>query len=493
MLLSRRGMTTNELFQKVLTRAPAADAHGPSASRPLAQAVLILLATACGGPAGNAPPPASDGGMGGDVASSMPDAAASADVGGDARLDTGADAGSDVRSDTGPDSPSGDASPDVVLHDGGGGSEGGGGADASVPDSGSDAGTTFLALTGTDSLGNAMGYIYAKDSSGTMSWSAASTLVSRASLGGVTVLPSGQAVAAFIQTTEPDDDTYVASEVWSGGWGAGDWLGEAFGTTPSSMGIPVPSPTGAAVAHLDFEGSTEPSQVMFAEFDPASSTWSTDGPSLPIPSAMVPAVAITSGGDPVLLTALYGNYSWSERSGTTWSTPAAIAGAPPFLLSDIYYYGVSVATQVGGDQILAVFLTGSGLDFSLESATFSSGTWSSPVIFESGFQEYDESAPFSLAALPDGRIALAFAGSAGLEVGFWNGTSWGVFQSVGYDGVTSLSLAPGATGAILDLAFVQGINTIVHARLTDEATWTWSETVVDSFELYSTVSLAEGP
>jgi len=58
----------------------------------------------------------------------------------------------------------------------------------------------------------------------------------------------------------------------------------------------------------------------------------------------------------------------------------------------------------------------------------------------------------------------------------------------------AISLARGAIGAELDLAYLDVGNHLQHTRLTDEAGWTWSTPVaVDASTTYSAVWIAAGP
>jgi hypothetical protein len=104
--------------------------------------------------------------------------------------------------------------------------------------------------------------------------------------------------------------------------------------------------------------------------------------------------------------------------------------------------------------------------------------------------------PPSLAALADGRLALAYmnATSAKIDVGFFDGTSWSAFTPV--PGIApsqffAPAIAGGIVGDVLELVYIDANETLQHVRLTNEAAWTWSAPVaVDSANAYAEVYLA---
>jgi hypothetical protein len=106
----------------------------------------------------------------------------------------------------------------------------------------------------------------------------------------------------------------------------------------------------------------------------------------------------------------------------------------------------------------------------------------------------------SIAALPDGRAALAYATAAnGINVGFFDGTAWSAFRAVpgatfGAAQFGPVSVARGVDGAVLELAFLDTDLHVRHTRLTDEASWTWSAPVmVGDASSHTRVWIATGP
>jgi hypothetical protein len=108
----------------------------------------------------------------------------------------------------------------------------------------------------------------------------------------------------------------------------------------------------------------------------------------------------------------------------------------------------------------------------------------------------------SVAALPDGRIALAYATAASaVNVGFFDGTAWGAFSAVPSAApmgtFAPVSIAAGSTGAVVELAYIDQNYYLRHTRLTSEssdAAWTWTApVVVDSTQSYGSVWIASSP
>jgi hypothetical protein len=218
----------------------------------------------------------------------------------------------------------------------------------------------------------------------------------------------------------------------------------------------------------------------------------------------VPTVALTAAGDPLIVTGTAaGTYTWSLRTGSTWSAPTAIAGVvPPTSGAVGPGPGVRAVARVGVDQIVAVFVAGAAAGSNYQAATFSAGAWSSLTPLSTHVDYNSLYAQFALAALPDGRVAFAHEdGSQNVDVSFWNGTAWSAEKAIpsGYNaqtGYQGVAIAPGVGGAALEVVFIDRDQAVQHWRLLDEAKWTWSTLGYVDGDIshgYSFVSIAAAP
>jgi hypothetical protein len=219
-------------------------------------------------------------------------------------------------------------------------------------------------------------------------------------------------------------------------------------------------------------------------FTNATSTWTTQSTGAPMnyPNGIAASVVTGSGTPVVIIPNLQSAYTYTINSdGGAWSTATPVSGIPvggttPF---------VSAALRAGVDEILAVFsVNDTGLTSSLQWAKYSGGAWTAGSVFATGVYTSMSyvGTPVSLAALPDGRVAVAYFQQAGtIQIGFFDGTSWGTPKTI--PGVTAsvawgpLSIAPGVAGAVLEVAYV-GSSGVEHVRLSNEASWTWTSPVV---------------
>jgi hypothetical protein len=132
----------------------------------------------------------------------------------------------------------------------------------------------------------------------------------------------------------------------------------------------------------------------------------------------------------------------------------------------------------------------------LVTAIYAAGSWQSlgnlatNVANVSGFGR-----PASLAALSDGRVAIAFPDtSSKIEVAYLSGGSWTTPAPVPgvtpvSNGVYPVSLAPGLGTDVLELAYINASGALAVVSETSAGTWS-TPTVVDSSQSYSVVSIA---
>jgi hypothetical protein len=293
----------------------------------------------------------------------------------------------------------------------------------------------------------------------------------------------------------------AVNSVWNGIWPTLyqiDTLDDTFVSAPSAAA------PGAFVAE---EASLNPYEITLDTFDQSAPTWSTGEITGASGDARcIPVVGVTGGGNPVVLyastPAATTTYQWVARTGTTWNAAASVPGVAT-LSSSTGTPTVAAVTRAGLDQIVAVFLTGGPTTFALQSSTLSAGAWSAaPTVVATDVVATGFGAPFSLAAMPDGRVALAYVDtSSAIQVAFFDGTTWGPFSAVPsavpVGTLAPLSIAHGIAGDVLELVFIDQSYFIRHARLTSQAsdsasTWT-APVVVDTSQTYGSVSIASTP
>jgi hypothetical protein len=256
--------------------------------------------------------------------------------------------------------------------------------------------------------------------------------------------------------------------------------------------MPAAAPGGAFVA---FGGTN----LMLATYQDTSQTWAPSNAVTgvtPIPN-LIPAVVTTSSGDPLVLFTSSGDqsYAYTLRTAGTWSTAAAIPtskpppSAPP-------QPAIIAVRRTGSDAIVAAMF-GSALG-ELDTAVYSGGTWTTTtnVVTDAAFTPERS---FALAALPDGRVALAYVDGSNSHAGrlaFFDG-SWGQFASVpgsGGVGEFPIAIARGANGeAIVEFVYIDGSGALQHIRLTDEASWTWTSPVAVAPGSFRAAYIAVGP
>ncbi len=363
------------------------------------------------------------------------------------------------------------------------------------PETSVEAGAPVVLLIAVDFSNDVVGASY---TSGT--WSPVSNLGSDAfgpGGGGVAVLSNGQGLGVV----RGNENTSFESATWAGTWSA---VTDQTSSEVNLIGLPVVTATGAAIP---FEDGITNYPLLVDEFTASTSTWAMNE-STPSTNDNVttPALALTLAGDLLLLSAdTSSEYTWSLRDGATWGTPTAIVGLTPPSSGGPFGPGPGIVATalVGVDQVVAVFVTsaGTGMASVLQSATFSAGAWSSPAAVAADVPAEAYVASMALAPLPDGRAALAYVTSTGaVNVGFWSGAAWSTFQAVPAitasteTEVPAIAIARGATGAQIELVCIDGNFHLQHARLVDEAAWTWTTPfAVDGTGTYGMVSIAVGP
>ena len=314
--------------------------------------------------------------------------------------------------------------------------------------------------------------------------------------GGVTPLANNQALAVLGSVAGA-----AVSSTWAGTWPTLYQIDTAADTFVSA---PVAVSPGAFVAE---ESSVGTYPITLDTFDEGAPSWSTGEMTGAVGDARcIPVVAVTGAGDPVVLFAStpsgVSSYRWVARTTGTWNAVANVPGVATFA-GAAGLPAAAAVTRTGLDQIVAVFLTGGPTVFALQSSTLSAGAWSTtPLVVATDVVTAGYGTPFSLTALPDGRVALAYAtASSAIQVGFFDGSAWGTFSAVPSAVPTGtfapLSITHGIGGDVLELAFIDQNYFIRHARLTSESSdsaWTWTTpVVVDSSQSYSFVSIASSP
>jgi hypothetical protein len=293
--------------------------------------------------------------------------------------------------------------------------------------------------------------------------------------GGLGVLTGGARFGTFL-------DYFNGQAMATAAPASGTWSSlsdEPDAATNLLMSQPVSSGNSAFVAR------ELPSGAIFVDELTGTTTWTTAATGVTGDRTSLPVVAITSAGDPLVVSFSSGSYQWSLRTAGTWSAPAAIAGLsgpPPGNGMILYMPSVASVQLPATGDLLFGFTSSEPADGStavdLKVATFSNGAWSAATAVANDLAlEPTESAHF--AALPDGTIAMAYvatvaAGGSPLQVGFYDGTTWSAFR--GATGVYTSDLfdiCRGAAGAALEVVYSDANNNFYHGRLTDRANWVW--------------------
>lgn len=293
--------------------------------------------------------------------------------------------------------------------------------------------------------------------------------------GGATFTGTGGGAAAFLDFAT----SQFTAATWTADAGWGQFKEPSDAGAALFTGQPTLTATGAIVAHELSSGA-----VLFDEF--VGGSWTTSATPITGDQLGLPAVAEGSTpGDALLIAPTASGYDWSYRTSGTWSAPATIAGLalPPNETSG-HLPGASIVRANAAGDLLAGFATSVPADGgpieAIAVAKFSAGAWSAPTVLATDLNEAYYEAP-RLAVLADGTIALAYFATSSVKVGFYDGASWstfqvapGVYPSLGFQ---PFDIARGASGALLELSFIDSNNNLFHVRLTDRASWTWTSVV----------------
>ncbi len=350
----------------------------------------------------------------------------------------------------------------------------------------SDAGPNDLVLaSGVDNSNGTWGAVYAMGA-----WAATSigSDVYDPVGGGVVVTPGRHGLAAYRGNA---NDTIEAAEY------AGSWpMLASEGTMPNTVSAPAAAPSGAFVAY----GGQSLGLATYVEamgmWSPASQATGAAGE-----NNAVPAVVTTSTGDPMILvlSSTGGTYSYVLRTGGTWGTLSTITGSAGPGIAGGSAPAIT-AVRVAGSSTIVAAMAGANMG-EIDTAVYSGGTWTTTKNVATN-APFSQGAPFSLAALPDGRVALAYLDATqAMHLAFYSGSTWGTFSSV--PGTCDhfprfpISIARGANGtAVLELAYLDGTGdsrTPQHIRLTGESPQTWSSPVKIATGGFDSVRIAVGP
>jgi hypothetical protein len=313
--------------------------------------------------------------------------------------------------------------------------------------------------------------------------------------GGVPLVPDGRGLAVI----RANAGVSAESALYTGSWATLAAYNAANST--NYVSVPIPTATGALVAHAAASGADP---ISLDTWDDGTSAWTTETTGVNGDNQSFPTVATTAAGDPLVLfsqcSGSVPTYDWVARTAGTWGAAAVIPGLMAATCggatggpSPAYVN----AKRAGADQIVAVLRVSSGT--TLQAVSFSAGAWSSATTVATDAVS-DTFMGLAIAALPDGRVALAYETTArGVSVGFFDGSTWSAFQAVPTAALPNsvsvpLSVAHGGVGAVLELAYVDASLHLQHTRLLTETPWVWSTPApVDASQTYGLVSIAVGP
>jgi len=313
------------------------------------------------------------------------------------------------------------------------------------------------------------------------------------------MLSPGRGVGVFLNQSQEFE-----SAIWAGTWSSVN-VQDQQGMLPPLESLAAPAPLGGGAVTGDIA-------TRFNVFTPATlaadaSTWDVRPPP-PFPDGstagnalignLVPVVASTASGVVALSTRNFGSfgYYWATV-GTTVSGPTPINGVP---LGEGRPGGLAAVGAVHG-PVVAVFNGVSQMgqeEGDLIGETFDGVTWTSPSLVATEGMKQPTPYTLSMAALPDGRVALVYStSSGGLMFGFWsNGSGWGTFNSVSSPAAQNFAIAAGVGDAELELVLATSDGQLEHCRLmpndAGDLHWT-SPVLIPAPGFYESVFVAEGP
>ena len=391
----------------------------------------------------------------------------------DATLDSLMNPGQDSSMDTAPEPP-GDAGIDALDAPG---------APDAAPDTGGSpdatAGGSRILLLGFNASG-AFGSTFQGSA-----WGPATNIASHASDfgGGLTAVPDGTAFGAFLASGSP----LLLDEIWKGSWSPTGSLGTG---NPQFVSAPAATSQSVFVVAEEQPSASSMGGLSLNTYDVAMAT------TVEVPISVgaqygSPAIAATAAGAPLVVASLVaGGYTWTLRSGTTWSAPTTVPGVTVASFPPVD--APVLVRRTGLDEIVGIFeiAVDNSSGATLAASRFSSGAWGTPTTIATDARF---GRPPSVAALLDGRIALSYTNRSMPEimVGFFDGTSWSAFTTV--PGISPSQFLPGAiahgiAGDVLELVYLDTNSAPEHTRLTNESAWTWSAPVaVDPPSSYTRV------
>jgi hypothetical protein len=225
---------------------------------------------------------------------------------------------------------------------------------------------------------------------------------------------------------------------------------------------------------------TSSSQAVF----PAGSPSQPCGPS---PGALAPLGAAASfvfvnGSCSGALNHLYD----SDLSAGAWKASTDVASNPSYSGSQ----GPAVVAPSSGPELVTVFLAQGTSQ--LQWASRTGGVWSSPVSIDSALT----SAPVALAPLAGGSVLLAFQGTDGklytatFASGTWSSPAPAFATNVSV--ATTPAVAAGIGGALAEMVYLDATGALFHTRLAG-TTWSSPVPVAPATTGFAHVAIASGP
>jgi hypothetical protein len=275
-------------------------------------------------------------------------------------------------------------------------------------------------------------------------------------------------------------------------------------STIAAQEIAVPLATDDGHALLAFQPQGD-APISIATFDPAGgwrATLDSTGVINERDHLLVgpPALALGPSGSALVAFARIdtipdATFLFTTRAAGVWSAEMPLPGAGT--TSAASQPRIALSAPGDGDPIVAVWSAHAGL----LSATYSGGAWSSPTALAPDATG-GSFRPFVLTRLADDRVMLAYLtqGSTAGAIGIasFDGTSWSAAQRVPGANVAASSypfgVARGIEGAVLEVAYLEATtNHILHVRLMDASSWSWTSPAVVDATVYDCVALASGP
>jgi hypothetical protein len=424
---------------------------------------------------------------------SFPDGSVGIDGGEDAEASAPAEAGSQesgAGDATSADAGTADtgAGADAAASDGGGSNEAsldasGDAADASAPP------PTLLTMVGVTTGNVPYAGAYA---AGAWTTTAIGTDIFSPGGGGVAVLDATHALATLRGNTSGAVEAAPFAGKWSN-------LANVVTAATSYTGAPVATVGGAAVP---YQAGTSGYALYVARYASSGGTWTTTNESTGASgdNITVPWLVETSTTELLLAGNTSSQYTSVAKTGGAWGAAAAIPGTSTPSAITAGLPAIAGARRAGTDQVVAAWMQGATTSATLNTGVWSAGTWTVAPSALATDVAGNQGRAFAIAALPDGRVALAYVStSSALNLALYDGTSWGAFTAVPVAAASSprvpVAIAAGIGGtAVVELAYLDANRHAQHTRLTSESPLTWSaSTPIDATNVYDKIELASGP